>query len=146
MDELINIKKVCKRCLKEKQITDFIRSANTKYGFGSACKTCMNAECQKYRESKDGKFRYYFNLAKQRNIQFILTEEQFFNIWQKPCKYCGAEIKTIGLDRLDNKLGYTVDNAVPCCIVCNRMKLDLEYDRWISHMKKILSIADKKDK
>ena len=142
-EELRQIKSKCRRCLNEKSLIEFGRSHNVKTGFGSVCKSCSNIETQKYRESKDGKFKYYSRIAKERGIQFLLTEEQFLNLWQKPCRYCGSEIKTIGLDRFDNKSGYTIDNSIPCCTTCNKMKLTLEYDQWISHMKKIINNTSK---
>jgi len=141
-DDLISIKSKCIRCLSEKSLKDFVRSQNVKTGFGSVCKSCSNIESQRYRESKDGKFKYYSRIAKERGIQFLLTEEQFLSFWQQPCRYCGSEIKTIGLDRFDNNSGYTTDNAIPCCTTCNKMKLTLKYNEWISHMKKIIKNID----
>ena len=142
-EELKQIKSKCRRCLAEKSLNEFGRSHNVKTGFGSVCKACSNIETQRYRESKDGKFKYYSRIAKERGIKFLLTEEQFLSFWQKPCRYCGSEIKTIGLDRFDNKSGYTIDNAVPCCTTCNKMKLTLEYNDWIFHIKKIINNVSK---
>ncbi len=42
-----------------------------------------------------------------------------------------------GIDRVDNSVGYEVDNCVPCCGVCNRMKRDLTKDQFIDHVHKI---------
>ena len=30
------------------------------------------------------------------------------------------------MDRLDNSIGHTIINVVPCCLYCNRVKKDLE--------------------
>lgn len=40
------------------------------------------------------------------------------NILLKPCIYCG-DTHRIGCDRIDNTLGHTKNNVVPCCIECN---------------------------
>lgn len=138
-DEIAKIKSICKRCSVEKPLKDFGRSQNVKTGFGSICKSCKNNDTQRYRDSKDGKFKSYARAAKERGLQFLLTEEQFLNFWQKPCHYCHSEIQTIGLDRVKNNLGYQVDNVVSCCYTCNSMKMNLEYDQWIFHMKKIIN-------
>jgi len=42
--------------------------------------------------------------------------------WQKPCTYCGKEIKTIALDRTNNDVGYEISNLKPCCKPCNSTK------------------------
>ena len=43
-----------------------------------------------------------------------------------------------GLYRYDNLLGYTIDNVVPCCGKCNRMKMDLSIEELFEHMRKML--------
>ena len=35
-----------------------------------------------------------------------------------PCIYCGNTHR-VGLDRINNELGHTRDNIVPCCYDCN---------------------------
>lgn len=58
--------------------------------------------------------------------------------WNKPCHYCGEEIVGIGIDRVNNKIGYQVDNIVPCCAWCNKMKLVATKEDFINHCKKIV--------
>ena len=84
---------------------------------------------QYYRTSK-GKFSEYKSGAKQRGIEFHLTMEQFESFWQKPCEYCGAEIETIGLDRLDSDGHYTMNNVVSCCWSCNKEKGKKTLEEW----------------
>ena len=38
------------------------------------------------------------------------------------CSYCDNKINELGIDRIDNKMGYTLNNVVPCCSRCNFMK------------------------
>ena len=59
--------------------------------------------------------------------------------WEVPCVYCGNEIKTAGLDGIDTKKGYIVENIYSCCGWCNTMKLDYTVDDFLKQCKKILS-------
>jgi len=85
----------------------------------------------------------YKSCAKKRKISFELTQEEFSLFWNKECSYCGSKIDTVGIDRVNNDLGYTKDNCVSCCKICNKMKLSLTLDEWYEHMYKILSLHSK---
>jgi hypothetical protein len=61
--------------------------------------------------------------AKQRNLSFSLTLEEFEALVNAPCHYCGD--LAMGIDRLDNRIGYinaAVRNCVPACQECNFAK------------------------
>jgi hypothetical protein len=73
-------------------------------------------------QTLDYKFTAYKTAAKRRNFEFTLSKEQFSLFWQQPCFYCGSEILTIGIDRVDNELGYISENCVSCCPDCNMLK------------------------
>lgn len=83
------------------------------------------------------KYKSYKQGAERRGYQFNLTFDKFSEYFQKPCYYCGNEIKTIGLDRVDNSVGYVDNNIVSCCITCNKMKLSNSSIEFINHCKKI---------
>ena len=98
-----------------------------------------------------GAFKYllkaYKISARKRGYAFDLTEEQFGSITQQNCHCCGIKPNGIvdrkdrnrsftynGLDRVDNTKGYTMDNIVPCCKICNQAKGKLtlqEFQEWI---------------
>ena len=63
-------------------------------------------------------YRYKAGAAR-RGIEFLLTFEEFMAYWQEPCCYCGEKIDTIGLDRVDNNIGYNAHNITACCTSCN---------------------------
>lgn len=71
--------------------------------------------------------------AKRRNIIFVISFEFWWAEVQKTCIYCqdrlGERSKTtVGLDRLDNNLGYIEENVASCCRFCNLTKCDrLDY-------------------
>lgn len=98
-------------------------------------------------------FSGYRSNANSRNVAFELTKETFRNIVSKNCFYCGQEpiesqfskgrnrtnIKFIhnGVDRLDSKVGYTMENCVPCCSMCNLMKNKFSLEDFINKVKQI---------
>ena len=89
----------------------------------------------------------YRAAAKRRNLEFKLTRDQFRHLAKQPCCYCGAEpcnslgknklngdFVYNGIDRVNNAKGYTLDNTVPCCRLCNWAKGTLapaEFEAWI---------------
>lgn len=96
------------------------------------------------RTRPNGRFWEYCVNAKQRGHVFALTQAQFSTFWQKPCSYCGGPIQTIGLDRVDSALGYTLVNVVSCCVICNRMKSSLPLDVFLAYCRKIAAFAGPK--
>ena len=88
--------------------------------------------------SPNGRYSCYKSGAKERNLSFNLTFEEFMQYWNKKCSYCNCKIDGIGLDRLINSEGYSKENVSPCCITCNNMKKDLDRETFISKCKKII--------
>lgn len=93
-----------------------------------------------YKQTASGRFCTYKSSAKERNLEFSITLEQFAEFWNKPCGYCGEEIETIGIDRIDNVKGYTLENIISCCETCNRMKLAMTQEQFF---KKCVQISNK---
>lgn len=80
--------------------------------------------------------RYKSGAVKKKRV-FALTIEQFNSFWKKKCHYCGFQIPSIGIDRMDSSIGYSMDNCVPCCTKCNLMKRHIPTDDFINHCKLI---------
>ena len=99
----------------------------------------------------------YKRHAEKRGLAFKLTYEEFKNILQQDCTYCGVKPNQVyqlfkrgtkeiragvpvtynGIDRVDSSLGYTLDNTVPCCRSCNWAKMDHSLDHF---KKRIIAI------
>lgn len=128
------IKYSCKKC--NKQFEDY-KSTNR----ASYCKDCSNKKYDFYkaRNRKSYYWAKYRYGARKRNLEWNITKDFFESMWNSNCYYCGDKIKRIGIDRLDNKKGYTPKNVVPCCTFCNRMKNDHNYKDFIKKCKKIAS-------
>ncbi len=91
-----------------------------------------------YRNTKQGKLKSIINSAKHRKIDFSLTSKQVFTLLDKNCFYCGQK-DTIGIDRVDSNTGYTLENCIPCCSMCNYMKKDFKQSDFILQCKKIVA-------
>lgn len=62
--------------------------------------------------------------AKSRGLEWTVTVAQFEELRKNPCYYCGGELPEAGhgLDRVENCVGYVIENVVPCCASCNVKK------------------------
>lgn len=148
----------------------FYRNRYRTDGWKSQCKTCSKVSAKQYRAnnkhqiqqynksyreagrrpqtftdhmSSCAKRRYteYKNGAKRRQLQFRLTHEEFMAFWQQPCAYCGDAIADIGLDRMDNGKGYSLENVTPCCKWCNRMKGALSQKQFLDRIQRISELT-----
>jgi hypothetical protein len=88
-------------------------------------------------KNKSVHYNHYIKGAIKRNLAFELTFEQFSDLILKECYYCNHKINTEvnGIDRVNNSLGYTLENCVPCCEVCNRMKFIYDPEYFIEKCK-----------
>lgn len=111
---------------------------------------------------KTGMHRVYLSYkakAKKRNREFSIDYDFFGKLIFQNCFYCDRtpfnELKTLktkklqikynGIDRFDPTKGYSNENCVTCCYYCNHSKLDLNFDDWMIHLKKILNYQEIKD-
>ena len=92
---------------------------------------------QKYRLSPKGKFHIYNGDAKRRGIVMRLSFVQFSKIISQPRRYCGDNGIQIGIDRIDNSIGYLEENCAPCCKYCNYMKKDMSEQDFLDHVVRI---------
>ena len=147
--------KICAKCKENKPLNEFSVRKASKDGLYYRCKDCFNKRQNKYNRNRPtrtftpeqrkikranalrfsytlkGKLGSYKGKAKARNIPWGLTKDEFMSLWQEPCSYCGNNIETIGIDRVDSSVGYIVSNVVSCCTWCNTMKLNSSYDEFI---------------
>lgn len=95
-------------------------------------------------------FETYKRSALSRGLAFDLTVDEFREIIEMDCFYCGAHPKEKkigetcsgtyrcnGIDRADNNLGYTKENSVPCCSECNFCKGTLSKDKFLDLVRKV---------
>jgi hypothetical protein len=117
-----------------------------------------------YRRKEKGRsgFNQLLNMykknANRRKLEFNISESEFLNLVQSNCFYCGKKPTNIsynhfksstekaiehgkfiynGLDRLDNNIGYTIDNVVPCCKTCNTAKMQMTQQEFFDWIKQV---------
>lgn len=108
----------------------------TKKPKGHSCKTSI--------------WNFYKRNAKTRNLSWNLSKKKFIELILQPCYYCGIkswthtkqkhgdELYHNGVDRKDSFKGYSTQNCVPCCKICNRAKGNLDsvsYFYWINQIR-----------
>jgi hypothetical protein len=148
--------KKCSKCKIEKERTEFYKDKSAGDGLKSWCKKCFATHIKKrkketnyyaseeykiyqrgYIKRPHVKYKRYLLGNKIRNVEFTLTLEDFIKIVDNPCHYCGKIVEGMGVDRKDNKNGYTLENSLPCCWMCNQMKSTLSYDEFIAQCNRI---------
>lgn len=145
------------RCKCNCGIEKLVNVITLKTGESRSC-GCLRAESVRKAHSKskgEAAFNSVYNDYKVRshlaNRDFKLTKDVFKKLTQQNCSYCDHRPSTKkerntgcyvynGLDRIDNNKGYTIKNAIPCCIDCNKMKKNITLDM----IKKIYYIAKKR--
>jgi len=135
------------KCGKERYVLGF----DLRKGISTSC-GCKNK--LPYGESA---CRWIFSIYKKqalsRNHVFELTLDQFKIITKQNCLYCGSKPLNVcnrekyscsngnyiynGIDRKNNNKGYTKENVVPCCKICNSMKSKLSGKEFFDHISKI---------
>lgn len=151
----------CCRCKQSKSLIHFYKDSSRKNGHGTACKNCSNAynRERKVRRALDGfcancgktptdgaricerclRTSYKLKCASRRGLEFSLTDVEFSSLVHSECSYCGKlPNPRNGIDRVENTKGYTLENCVSCCFICNRAKNDMsreEFIEWATRIK-----------
>ncbi len=147
--------KKCTKCGEEVDIEKYHKDPIQKNGLHCWCPSCRKESGKKrwqrkrddggleellnYYHTQRGKYSALVSRCNKHNLNLEIDFEQFKEyFWDKNCYYCGDKILTkTGIDRVDNKIGYTMDNCVPCCSKCNVMKHILSKSDFFSHIQKI---------
>lgn len=120
-----------------------------------SCRACYHSKRLPARTRKTGihnastsTYRNYQSSARRRGLIFDIDYDFFMELIQDKCSYCGGtgrsyfnatndweeKFEYTGLDRINSSIGYTKENVVPCCKVCNMAKSNLtpqDFYDWI---------------
>jgi hypothetical protein len=82
--------------------------------------------------------------VKELGLAISFDKEHFIKLRSQPCYYCGDSeyYKTnigYGLDKIVPSKGYVLENLVPACGPCNRMKMDDSQEEFYNRCKLILA-------
>ena len=147
-------------CGKKKQV----RGEALKKGISKSC-GCQTIGLLSKARSKPNNHRTrntmyhnYRRAAVRRGYAFEITFDEFSSLISQDCAYCGQPPSTLfhddyavkatkfyapgefyynGVDRVDNAIGYTVGNVVPCCKICNQAKHTLTVGEWLQWAKRL---------
>jgi hypothetical protein len=152
--ETNKVKKRCPRCEKRIDLAQFHRNSKNLDGHACWCIPCERTYyrayyCQnkgrakersrKYEKTPKGRWCVYTRGARAKGLVWQLTQTYFFGLISRDCHWCGGPGG--GVDRVDSTRGYTKDNCVPCCKICNVAKNDLsvhEFLTWARRLSKHL--------
>jgi hypothetical protein len=141
-------KKKCSNCKETLSLENFYIRSDAPHRRLSHCKKCNHNKYlarmkdESYRKNsvkkskkwqKENPLRSKFLIARsnalndkrRRSIAFSLTFEECVSMWNQGCYYCGDSLLNksgSSLDRRDNNLGYSLENVLPCCGKCNKIR------------------------
>jgi hypothetical protein len=137
-------------------------------GRSKRCRICAGKKIRKPKSFVGQKqfLHTYKRNAKLRNYSWELSDEVALEISQKNCYYCDMSPSTIwysntktrvtsealdngkwicnGIDRIDNNIGYTLENSVPCCKRCNIAKSDSSVEEFITWASNLIANQNRK--
>ena len=136
------------KCLCDCGKETVVRIGRLSSGDTKSC-GCLRKVANKSAQFND-LFYHYTQDAYRRGYEFGISKRYFKYLAKQNCYYCGIEPEQVfkragligkyiynGVDRKNNKLGYTKDNSVSCCGKCNRMKMILSDKEFINQTIKI---------
>jgi hypothetical protein len=162
------------RCLVTKPLDQFYKQSERVDGHRGTCKNCQYTPRPRvFASPQESAYRKLFlsclNSAKTRNLPFELTQAQHKELTGQYCHHCGAPpvrynpyqvdknraavsperfngawILKSGIDRLDNDVGYTLENCVAACQACNYGRQDYSVKEYVEHCQRVVEFQCKK--
>ena len=132
MSDTLSEMMTCTKCGELKPHSDFYKSKR-RNGLSYTCRQCHRSVMKGYKHI-EGTYAYKYRRfdrvkrrAKEKGLAFELTVDDYWSIKSAPeCHYCKASVPDeMTIDRRDNSLGYTRNNVVPACALCNDIKANI---------------------
>lgn len=143
-----NIYWLCKcRCGNLKEV----RATHLKNGVVKSCGCRKGGVLEEDNAAINCLYAMYRSDANKRNYNFNLSKAEFRKLTPSNCYYCGINPQKIikgwsklsidyiynGIDRINNTLGYELENCRSCCNICNKAKNDMtevEFYDWVHRL------------
>jgi len=124
---------------------------------------CLKSESINHRLGKgpeNANVMHVLHDIKRRTPNTDLTYDHIASLIMSDCYYCGktveevgnagttysklkVKVRKLGIDRVNNNIGYIVGNVVPCCYTCNRVKYNMGIDFILKYFQTISQNAFK---
>ena len=150
------------KCVCECGEITYSRTWSLKSGKSKSCGCLMRENLSKRTKLPDNLgpikeiYRNYKSAAERRNYKFEISIDEFKKLIESKCYYCGEkesmnpygfhknwDFRYNGIDRINNDYGYTINNVVPCCKICNNSKSTLTTDQFKQWIIKIYNNINK---
>ena len=127
-----------------------VNAAQLISGSTKSCRSCTDERLAATRRKPSGVAAHnailgsYKTCAQARDLVWALSDERFDTITKQNCYYCGVSPSNSyqgsnygrfvynGIDRVNNSIGYVLENVVACCKVCNSAKRTMNQEEFIS--------------
>jgi hypothetical protein len=136
-----------KNCVSCCKICNFIKTCLDPLTFIKRCRHISlihNGHGELYpeswRDTKSISYNTYFTRAIKKDLEFLLTLQDYEQFISQKCYYCekkNTQIHTNGIDRKNNTIGYILENCISCCGECNYMKSNLSDIEFIKQCQNI---------
>ncbi len=131
-------------CVCDCGATRIARLTRLRRGHVNSCASCSRKAAWDLRGRLNDRERHtsdalqeYRENAKRKQISFELSRRECGWLFHSPCHYCGYAEGPVGIDRIDNKVGYRAGNVAPCCRQCNYAKRDMPVADFLAWVKRI---------
>jgi hypothetical protein len=135
--------KYCYDCKNTYSAYEFGKDKSRVDGLKAKCKNCelvynrgrKSEPAIPYSLSK--RYSEVLSSAKRRNLIVTITFDEYkILIKDEKCDYCENSLPPFGggLDRKNNTKSYEIDNVVPCCTECNKLKGDILSYKEMKHI------------
>jgi hypothetical protein len=131
--------------------TEMCQCGDLKTAGSRKCMGCYSKRLSDGESAFHAVWNDYVQQSRRRKLEWSITKSGARKLFETSCFYCGTPptaIKTIpngqgsftfnGIDRVDNAIGYTQDNSVACCRICNFMKQGMSVGDFLAHIRKIV--------